>query len=97
MMGHLHRLITALMCGITSTYERGAAAQPGTALEIMVGKRHQLASKAATSTASHKSCAMQSTPSTPTPLPAVDWAATATAPGRRIPCGRWRPKSLGKP
>ncbi|MFG2715326.1 hypothetical protein ACGFX2_32910 [Streptomyces goshikiensis] len=42
-MGHLHKLITVLTRGITSTYELGAAAPPGTALEILVGKRHQLA------------------------------------------------------
>lgn len=42
-MGHLHKLITALTRGITSTYDLGAAAPPGTALEIMVAKRHQLA------------------------------------------------------
>lgn len=39
-VGHLHKLITTLTRGIT--YELGAAT-PGTALEILVGKRHQLA------------------------------------------------------
>ncbi|UQX04772.1 hypothetical protein [Streptomyces sp. RerS4] len=39
-MGHVHDLITTVTRGIT--YELGAAA-PGTALEILLGKRHQLA------------------------------------------------------
>jgi hypothetical protein len=39
MMGHVHDLITTVTRGIT--YELGAAA-PGTALEILLGKRHQL-------------------------------------------------------
>ncbi|MCX4546765.1 hypothetical protein [Streptomyces sp. NBC_01565] len=39
-MDHLHKLITTVTRGIT--YELGAAAS-GTALEIMFGKRHQLA------------------------------------------------------
>ncbi|WP_260145496.1 hypothetical protein [Streptomyces sp. 2132.2] len=39
-MGHVHDLITTVTRGIT--YELGAAA-PGTALEILLGKHHQLA------------------------------------------------------
>ncbi|MFD4137115.1 hypothetical protein [Streptomyces goshikiensis] len=38
-MSQLHKLITTVTRGIT--YELGAAA-PGTALEVLIGKRHQL-------------------------------------------------------
>ncbi|MFJ3882379.1 hypothetical protein ACIPW5_33655 [Streptomyces sp. NPDC090077] len=96
-MGHVHDLLTTVTRGIT--YELGAAA-PGTALEILLGKRHRLAlhtdhvdglthllRDAVTTIEAHST-------------PGGDCAPTATAPAVRTPCGRRRPgtpEHLGKP
>ncbi|MFJ8162509.1 hypothetical protein ACIRBY_16505 [Streptomyces sp. NPDC096136] len=93
-MGHVHDLITTVTRGIT--YELGTAA-PGTALEILLGKRHQLAHHVDGLTHLLRDAV---TPSTRTARPAADCAPTATAPGVLTPCGRRRPgkpEPLGKP
>ncbi|MFF7504902.1 hypothetical protein ACFZBM_36585 [Streptomyces lavendulae] len=93
-IGHLHKLITALTCGITSTYELGAAAPCGTALEIMVGKRHQLAL--------HSGYVLGLTQLLRHAVDTIDAHAASGdglcchcyGTGRAHPCGRRRPRGL---